>query len=130
MNKVLVVDDDPGVHSIIHAIIKEKMSDCYFISAFNGLDGIKAALDEQPDAILLDVGMPGIDGFEVCRRLKSDKRTLHIPIIVFSGMVTDKQSMNTLKEYGAETVITKPLRKDDLISVFKTVLSRKGNKSK
>jgi CheY-like chemotaxis protein len=122
MNKVLIIDDDSGVHSIIHAIIQKKMPDCVFSSAYNGIDGIKAALDEQPDAIILDVGMPGIDGFETCRRLKEDERTRHIPVVMFSGMVTDSDSVDTALESGADMILAKPLRNEHLIRVFRSLL--------
>ncbi len=123
MNKVLIIDDDSGVHSIIHAIIQKKMPDCVFSSAYNGMDGIRAALDEHPDAILLDVDMPGIDGFETCRRLKEDERTRHIPIAMFSGMATDADSVDAALESGADMIIAKPLRNEHLIRVFRSLLN-------
>ncbi|HPW69106.1 MAG: response regulator [Desulfomonilia bacterium] len=124
MNKVLIIDDDSGVHSIIHAIIQRKMPDCAFSSVYNGMDGIRAALYEHPDAILLDVDMPGIDGFETCRRLKGDERTRHIPVVMFSGMATDADSVDAALESGADMIIAKPLRSEHLIRLFRSLLAK------
>ena len=126
MNKILIIDDDSGVHSIINAIVQRKMPDCSFSSAYNGMDGIRAALDEHPDVILLDVDMPGIDGFETCRRLKEDERTRHIPVVMFSGMATDADSVDAALKSGADMIIAKPLRSEHLIQVFRSLLDPKA----
>lgn len=126
MNKVLIIDDDSGVHSVIHAIIQKKMPDCAFASAYNGFEGIRAALDENPDAILLDVDMPGIDGFETCRRLKDDERTRHIPVVMFSGTATDSGCAQTARQCGAEMIIAKPVRNEHLVRIFRSILQRKS----
>lgn len=122
MKKVLIVDDDPGVHSIINVIIQKMMKECTFLSAYNGLDGIRTAMEEKPDAILLDVSMPGIDGFETCRRLKSDEHTRHIPVIIFTGMATDSEGLCSSTDCGADAVLAKPIRKDRLIEKLTSVL--------
>lgn len=122
MKKVLIVDDDPGVHSIINVIIQRIMHECTFVSAYNGTDGIRTAIEEKPDVILLDVSMPGIDGFETCRRLKSDELTRHIPVIIFTGMATDSEGLSSATDCGADEVLAKPIRKDRLIEKLSSVL--------
>ncbi len=67
MKKVLIIDDDPGVHSIVSILVQGRLNGCSLLDAYNGEDGIALAASELPDVILLDVGMPGIDGFETCR---------------------------------------------------------------
>lgn len=128
--KILIIDDDSGVHSIINVIIQRQMQECTFLSAYNGEDGIRTALEEIPDAILLDVSMPGIDGFETCRRLKSDERTRHIPVIIFTGMATDSQGEESAADCGADMVLAKPLRKAILIEKLSLVLEGKDKPGK
>ncbi len=122
MKKVLIVDDDPGVHSIINAIIQKRLQQCTFLSAYNGTDGIRKAVEEKPDAILLDVSMPGIDGFETCRRLKSDELTRDIPVLIFTGMATDSEGLSSATDCGADGVLAKPIRKDSLIEKLTSLL--------
>ncbi len=79
---LLVVDDTPANLILLNEILKPH----YRIKvANNGLKALSIALETQPDLILLDVMMPGIDGFEVCRRLKSDALTQHIPVIFLTS---------------------------------------------
>jgi len=124
MTKVLVIDDDQGVHAIINVIVKKRMPDCDFLSAYNGMDGIETAEKELPDAILLDVEMPGINGYETCRRLKANKSTAHIPVIIFTGMATDTEGLSAAQECGADELLAKPIRNDALIEKIEAVLER------
>ncbi len=122
MKKVLIIDDDNGVHSIVSIIVQNRMKDCSLLDAYNGEDGINMAVAEIPDVILLDVGMPGIDGFETCRRLKNDTRTGKIPVIIFSGMATDEDGETSAHDCGADIVLGKPIKKDILIGKLLSVL--------
>ncbi len=128
MKKILIIDDDNGVHSIIDVIVRRKMPDCTFIHAYEGLDGILKACEEKPDVILLDVNMPGIDGFETCRRLKQDQRTQDIPIMIFTGMATDTEGLDSAHDCGADCVLAKPINKDDLTESLSAILD-KGKKA-
>jgi CheY-like chemotaxis protein len=122
MKKVLIIDDDPGVHSIVSILVQGRLNGCSLLDAYNGEDGIALAASELPDVILLDVGMPGIDGFETCRRLKDDCRTGRIPVIIFSGMATDQDGESSAHECGAAIVLGKPIRKDLLIEKLQSGL--------
>lgn len=124
MTKVLVIDDDQGVHAIINVIVKRQVPDCDFLSAYNGEDGIELAEKELPDAILLDVEMPGIDGYETCRRLKAKKITAHIPVIIFTGMAADTEGMSAAKDCGADELLGKPISKVALIEKIEAVLKK------
>jgi two-component system cell cycle response regulator len=75
--RVLVVDDIAANVKLLEAKLAAEYFDV--ISASNGPDGLRLAAEQKPDIILLDVMMPGMDGFEVCRRLKSSPETAHIP---------------------------------------------------
>jgi putative two-component system response regulator len=103
---ILVVDDTPGILSLMNSLL----GDDYKVKIANG--GEKAlkivASDSPPDLILLDIMMPGLDGYEVCRRLKHDPKTMNIPVIFFSGMSEMEDEKKGL-ELGAVDYITKPI---------------------
>ncbi|MDF2366900.1 PleD family two-component system response regulator [Sneathiella sp.] len=107
--RILVVDDViPNVK-----ILEAKLSVEYYdvVTAYNGPDALEIALEQQPDLILLDVMMPQMDGFEVCQRLKADKRTAHIPVVMVTALSEAADRVQGL-ESGADDFLTKPV--DDL----------------
>lgn len=104
--RVLVVDDlEPNVK-----LLEAKLRAEYFdvIGAFSGADAIARATAEQPDIILLDVMMPGMDGFETCRRLKTAKETAHIPVVMLTALDQQADRVAGL-EAGADDFLTKPV---------------------
>ena len=103
---ILVVDDTPENIDVLNGILKPE----YKVKvALNGEKALKvAASDNKPDLILLDIMMPGMDGFEVCQRIKSDSDTSHIPIIFVSG-AEDSQSKDEGLKLGAVDYIVKPI---------------------
>jgi two-component system cell cycle response regulator len=107
--RILVVDDViPNVK-----ILEAKLSVEYYdvVTAYNGPDALEIALTQQPDLILLDVMMPQMDGFEVCKRLKADKQTAHIPVVMVTALSEAADRVQGL-ESGADDFLTKPV--DDL----------------
>jgi CheY-like chemotaxis protein len=106
--KILIVDDNHVNLTILRALLNQ---DDYDLVA---VDSGQSALDiarENPifDLILLDVVMPDMDGIEVCRRLKADQRTAHIPIVLISAMRTDDESISRGLEIGADGYLAKPV---------------------
>jgi PAS domain S-box-containing protein len=109
---VLVIDDDDVVRSLLHAYLS-KIG--YQVAlAENGLEGIKLAKKLRPNAITLDVMMPGMDGWEVLAELKADPDLAHIPVIVMT-MMEDKDIGYSL---GAAEYLTKPISRDQLTKVL------------
>lgn len=108
---ILIVEDEP----INQSLIIEALSDYGFnlLTAENGEDGIKLARSNKPDLILLDIRMPGIDGFEVCSRLKSDETTLSIPIIFLTAL-TDTDKKLRAFQLGGVDYITKPYASEEV----------------
>jgi len=92
MPKVLVIDDEENLLQVISRLLQELIPDCEVLTASSGVKGLKKAKREQPDTILLDIRLPGVDGFEVCERLKADKETERIPVVMLSGIQTDVKS--------------------------------------
>ena len=110
---ILIIDDDSNNLAIVSALLEEYEYTIYV--AEDGESGIIRALLTQPDLILLDVLMPGIDGFETCRRLKSVDRTRDIPVIFMTALAETDQKVRGL-EAGAVDYITKPLQREELLA--------------
>ncbi|MEM8935711.1 MAG: PleD family two-component system response regulator [Pseudomonadota bacterium] len=104
--RVLVVDDlEPNVK-----LLEAKLRAEYFdvLGAHSGKEAIDKAVEEQPDIILLDVMMPGMDGFEACRRLKQSPETMHIPVVMVTALDQQADRVAGL-EAGADDFLTKPV---------------------
>ena len=108
--RVLVVDDIEANVRLLEA----KLSAEYYqvLTAYDGPTALALAAAERPDIILLDVMMPGMDGFEVCRRLKDDALTRHIPVVMVTALDGRNNRVAGL-EAGADEFLTKPI--DDLM---------------
>jgi phosphoserine phosphatase RsbU/P len=104
-NKVLIVDDTPENIQVLMETLKDQYA---IVAAINGEKALKMAVAEpRPDLILLDIMMPGMDGYEVCRRLKADERALDIPVI-FVTAKTEEEDETLGFELGAVDYIAKP----------------------
>jgi twitching motility two-component system response regulator PilH len=116
INKVLVVDDSPTDLANIQNIVAD--TGCVVVTASNGQDAITKAKAEKPDLIFLDVVMPELDGFGVCRALAKDDTTKKIPV-VFTTSKNQKADRVWAQMQGAKGYITKPYSADDVINQIK-----------
>jgi two-component system cell cycle response regulator len=116
--RVLVVDDVPANLKILEAKLTAEYFDV--LMAPNGKVALELAVREQPDIILLDVMMPEMDGFEVCRRLKADGRTVHIPVVMVTALSDTEDRVNGL-DAGADDFLTKPVNDLILLSRVKSL---------
>jgi phosphate regulon transcriptional regulator PhoB len=119
--KILIVEDD---RDIVEMITYNLRADGYeVLSAFTGKDGITLARRERPDLIILDIMLPVMDGFEVCRVLKSTEATACVPIIILSAKSQETDKIVGL-ELGADDYVTKPFSPRELIARIRAVLRR------
>ena len=118
--KVLVVEDDPGTARFFSFALESE--DYQVINAVNGLEGLKKAQAELPDLMILDVMLPGLDGFEVCHRLRGDSKTADIPILMISAKAQDVDREMGLK-LGANQFLTKPIGFEEFIAAVKGMLT-------
>lgn len=109
---VLVIDDNADIRSYIHGLLRAEYS---VIEAANGSEGIRKAMKYVPDLIISDVMMPGIDGIECCRRLKSELQTCHIPVILLTACSLDEQRIQGY-DGGADSYISKPFSSQLLLA--------------
>jgi DNA-binding response OmpR family regulator len=121
--KILVIDDEPQIREICMDYLH---SNGYLaIAAENGKDGLEKVKREQPDLIVLDIMMPDMDGYEVCRRIRREN---NIPIIMLTARVEETDMLIGL-ELGADDYITKPFSPRELVARIKTVLRRSSNET-
>jgi two-component system sensor histidine kinase ChiS len=114
---ILLVDDNPKNLGILGTVLAESERSLYF--ATNGALALDIAKNKHPDLILLDIMMPDMDGFEVCRRLKQDPLLAEIPIIFLTAK-TEKDDVITGLELGAVDYVTKPFNKKELLTRVNT----------
>jgi|GEM_PF-479500 len=119
MKKILIIDDYPDNVFLIQDRLEKAGYDV--VTAYDGTTGIEKAFDESPDLILLDVMMPDISGFEVCKQLTADDRTKLIPIILLTALI-DTDNVKEGLEAGAFDYIKKPFNKIELLSRIKSAL--------
>ena len=129
MTKILVIDDDEINRLLFSGQLKKQIPNCTVISAQSGEEGIEKAKAELPDAILLDVMMRGLNGFEVCECLKAHKDTRHIPIIMMTAMKTDTTSRIKALELGADAFLNKPFDMAELAAQINVMLRIKKQKT-
>ncbi|UCB57593.1 MAG: response regulator [Candidatus Omnitrophota bacterium] len=110
--KILFIEDEKE----IVALMKERLASSNYemIAAYDGEEGLKKVYQNRPDLILLDILIPRIDGLKLCRRLKDDDATKHIPIIIVSASA-GKNSKQKSQAAGADDLIVKPFEAKELL---------------
>ncbi|MGZ4091346.1 MAG: response regulator [Bacteroidia bacterium] len=118
MNKILVIDDDKSLLQVMKSVLQLRG---FNVAIFRNWEiAYKIMKFFKPQLILLDVFLKGIDGLEVCQRLKSSPFTRHIPIILFSGYPQIAES--GIRDYGAADFIAKPFELDELINKMHSII--------
>ena len=120
--KLLIVDDSPDIHELV--VIWLAGEPVEFFSCETGEEALALAAQVRPDLILLDVELPGLDGFEVCRRLKSAAATADIPIVFLTGASSTEEKLRGL-DLGAIDYITKPFDPAELRARVRSSLNTK-----
>jgi PAS domain S-box-containing protein len=119
---ILVVDDDRDTTRLVQEVLGR--SGFMVRTAQNGFEALALARQEQPGLILLDLRMPGLDGYEVLKRLKRDRATQDIPVVVVTGSVTDEEiKRKKVLALGAAQFLTKPFAIDEFVEEIRRVLT-------
>jgi two-component system cell cycle response regulator len=121
-SRILVVDDDPMNVKLVVGILKKGGYEA--LTAFDGHEAMAIVHEHQPDLILLDIMMPGIDGYQVAHRLKGDPATAGIPIIMITALKDTENRVRGL-ECGADEFLTKPVNAAELLARSKSMLKLK-----
>lgn len=121
--KILIIEDDPIATRLIEYILKQR--GYQVLTASNGLEGLQVAQNEEPDLIVLNVMLPGIDGFEVCHRLRAEPQAAQPLILMLSGRAQQVDIANGLN-MGADDYLTKPAAPSEIVSRVESLLARKA----
>jgi DNA-binding response OmpR family regulator len=121
MNKkrILIVDDEIDIVETIQFMLESQGLEC--LAAYDGEDALLKARTENPDLILLDIMLPKMDGYKVCRLLKFDEKYKDIPIIMLTAKAQDADKLMG-KETGADEYVCKPFVMDDLVRMIREYL--------
>ena len=118
--KILVVEDDPSALRLAGYALEQE--GYQVITASDGLEGVRKARDEHPDLIILDIMLPGLDGYEVCQQLRKEPETAKLPILILSAKAREIDKDTGLK-IGADDYLTKPADPSTIVAKVKALLA-------
>lgn len=130
MKKIVLIDDDQAQLTITKSIIEKNFDDFKVYTSLSGMAGFELAKKEIPDTILLDIVMPNTDGYTICKLLKAEKCTRHIPVIMMTGIEKNTESRAKGLEIGADAFLYKPIDPIELIAQIKVMLRIKDAENK
>lgn len=119
---ILIVDDNQANLELLQAYMEDV--DCRIITAYDGPEALEKVQAEMPDLVLLDIMMPKMSGFEVCKKIKTNPQTENIPVIMVTAL-TEFGDIELAIEAGAEDFLSKPVNKLELIARVRTMLKLK-----
>ena len=120
--KILSIDDHVDNLVVLKALITDAFPEAQYISADSGKKGIELCHSEKPDIVLLDIVMPGMDGYEVCLKIKSDINLRHIPVVMVTANRADKESRVKALDAGADAFLPKPIDDSELKAQLRAML--------
>lgn len=120
--KIVAIDDNTDNLITLRALINEAFPNAEFYMETNGVQGIELVCAKHPDVVLLDLVMPGMDGFEVCKRLKSDSELCDIPVVFLTAIKGDKEHRIHALNVGAEAFLAKPIDETELIAQIRAMV--------
>lgn len=126
MKRILAIDDVKNNLILIKSILNKQFDDFEILMAISGEEGIRMAKKYSPHTILLDIYMPDMDGYEVCRELKADKETKNIPILMISAYGGDSKVRVRGLNAGADAFISKPFHMEELVALVNVMLRIKN----
>lgn len=120
--KIVAIDDNPDNLISLRALINEAFPNAEFYMETNGMQGIELVAAKHPDVVMLDVVMPGMDGFEVCKRLKADSELCDIPVVFLTAIKGDKEHRIHALNLGAEAFLAKPIDETELVALIRAMV--------
>ena len=125
MASILVVDDEPDILKVVS--FRLKRAGYNVVSAADGEEALKLVQKEKPDLILLDIRLPSIDGYEICKRIKSNNALKHTPIIFLTAS-SGARIVDAVKKFKADGYLIKPFEPEELLKAVESIIRLKGEK--
>jgi two-component system alkaline phosphatase synthesis response regulator PhoP len=122
--KILIIEDDRSAARLAQYTIQQAGYDA--IIAYDGYDGLDKTLREHPDLVILDIMLPGLDGYEVCHRLRAEPETITLPILMISAKAREEDKNIGLK-VGADDYLAKPVEPSVMLEKIEELLARKDS---
>ncbi len=127
IEEVLVVDDDQELNDLIKQFLDKRYPDFKVNQAYDGYDAGKAITEHKPDVVLLDINLPGVDGYKLCRQIKSDEN-LSRPIVIAISGITDDDVKKRAHEAGADAFVGKPLDLESLPTLIEELAENRSTR--
>ena len=121
--KILIIEDDRSAARLAQYTIQQAGYDV--VIAYDGYEGLEKTLHEHPDLIILDIMLPGLDGYEVCHRLRAEPETITLPILMISAKAREEDRNIGLK-VGADDYLAKPVEPSLMLAKIEELLSKKS----
>ena len=121
MSKILIVDDSPTETHVLSTMLES--NGYQIVTAESGEAGVEVAKKEMPDLVLMDVVMPGLNGFQATRQLKKEPTTAHIPVVIVTTKDQETDKIWGMRQ-GAKDYLTKPVDEKNLINTIQAILGR------
>ena len=123
MARILVVDDEPDIVRVVVKIMEARGHTV--ATAKDGAEAIERVKADPPDVVILDLNLPKIDGYEVCKRIKGDPATQHVPVVMMTAAYVSVEDAQTGSLAGADEYVVKPFLREVLANVVERVLFRR-----
>ena len=118
--KIFIIEDDRSAIRLIEYVLQQAGYEV--VTATDGVEGLRRATSEHPDLIILDIMLPGLDGFEVCHRMRQRSETANIPILIISAKAR-QDDKDTGFRVGADDYLTKPAEPAEILAKVETLLA-------
>ncbi len=122
--RILIVDDEPSIVTFIEGALRLE-GKYELAAAMDGFDAGQQVITFEPDLIILDIMLPGMDGFEVCRRVKTEEATQHVKVLVITGFATE-ENIEKMLHVGADDYLAKPLGLEELQQKVRELLGEEN----
>lgn len=122
----LIVDDDKDLNTILKRLLERKIEDLRVAQAFDGFEAGRIIAERHPAIVLLDLNLPGVDGFSLCKKIRSDESFGQPAVIAMTG-IAQEEAQPKMMEAGADAFFAKPLNFDALIAKIRELLETRKN---
>lgn len=120
--RILIIEDDPSALRFAQYTLEQE--GYHVLTAANGLEGLRKVREEEPDLIVLDIMLPGMDGFQLCRRLRATESAAKLPILMLTAKARGGDRDTGIR-LGADQYLAKPASPDQIVASVATLLARK-----